>query len=642
MQITPQPDSITIDQARSRFFSKGILPVGMVSETIARSWQRSLANGVRADKKQTALPALSRHELNDLTSQNRTLLENSRPVMENLYDQIQSTSSMVILADKTGVILHSLGDIDFINRAGRVSLRSGGIWSEEVHGTNAIGTALVEQMPVRVNGGEHFTAANGFLSCSASPVFDPYGNLMGILDVSGDCLGSQQHTMALVRISTQQIENQMFASGFKTDLVLHFHRRPEFIGSLYEALAVFGMDGKLRAANRSALLHLGLDRYHACQLNFSDLFAMSFDMLLARTNHLLELRTNNGVAIFGRSIIPRSTVQKTGPEQRVISQSHDMPALEALNLGDSSMRLAIDRVRKVLKHDIPVLLEGESGTGKELFAQAMHASGPRSKRPFVALNCAAIPEGLIESELFGYQEGAFTGASRKGSIGKIRQADGGTLFLDEIGDMPLSLQARLLRVLQERAVTPLGGRESFPVDIAIFCATNRKLRDEISTGHFRKDLYYRLNGLLVSLPRLREREDRLSLAYTIVGELADSGRNIRISSEVLELLGNHPWPGNIRQLHNVLRTAIALLDSGDEITIEHLPDDFMDYFNEALAPGRSGSTDGVGMPLSLDKVEIKAIQRALRDCGGNISAAARRLGIARNTLYRKLRADCFS
>jgi transcriptional regulator of acetoin/glycerol metabolism len=636
MEKNPQSGSITLHQARSSFFSKGILPAGLIHETIARSWQRSLANGVETEREQSTLAIISRQELHNRVSQNQTFLESSRPVMENLYDQIQNTSSMVILADKTGVILHSLGDIDFINRAGRVSLQPGGVWSEDVHGTNAIGTALVEQASVRVNGGEHFTVANGFLSCSASPVFDPYGSLLGILDVSGDSLSYQHHTMALVRISTQQIENQMFSSGFVADVALHFHSRPEFIGSLYEAIMVFSMDGKLKAANRSALLHLGLDSYTFHHVVFSDLFDTGFQTLLTRIGHVLEIRTNSGMTIFGRSRIPLSAAQGTAPRQKVCGQAPVISALEALNLGDSSMRLAIDRVRKVLKHDIPVLLEGESGTGKELFAQAMHKSGLRTNGPFVALNCAAIPEGLIESELFGYQEGAFTGASRKGSIGRIRQANGGTLFLDEIGDMPLALQARLLRVLQERIVTPLGGRESFPVNIAVICATNRALREEISAGRFRKDLYYRLNGLLVSLPCLRERQDRLNLAHAIVAELADSHRKVRISRNVLEILDNHPWPGNIRQMHSLLRTALALLDDDNEVTTEHLPDDFLDQYHEWLAQTRNEATCIDDAPLSLEEVERRTIKNTLRECGDNISAAARRLGIGRNTLYRKL------
>ncbi len=639
MQQVSQTDGAIIHQARSRLLAQGIVPSEMLPETIARSWQRSLAYGVPADNGTSALPLLSSRELHDLTSHNRLLLENARPVMDNLYEQIQNSSSMVILTDKTGIILHTIGDTDFVNRADLVSLRPGGIWSEKMQGTNAIGTALEEQAPVKVTGGEHFISSNGFLSCTAAPVFDPYGNLMGALDVSGNCLAVQQHTMALVRISTQQIENQMFASGFTADIVLHFHRRPEFIGSLYEALAVFSPDGRLKAANRSALLHLGLDRYTCRQAVFSDLFDLRFGSLSDRTGQLLTLRTNTGLSLFARVRAPLSAVRGSGLHHETREQTVDITALEALHRGDTTIRAAIDRVRKVLKHDIPVLLEGESGTGKELFAQAMHACGRRSGKPFIALNCAAIPEGLIESELFGYQEGAFTGASRKGNIGKIRQANGGTLFLDEIGDMPLALQARLLRVLQERTVTPLGGRESFSVDIAIIAATNRKLRDEISAGHFRQDLYYRLNGLIISLPRLRDREDRLHLAQALVDELTDPEQRVSISREVVGLFEKHPWPGNIRQMHSVLRTAIVLLDNETEITSAHLPEDFLDYFNELSLQDSAVPAVEHDTQLSLDQLEVVAIQKALHECGGNISAAARRLGIARNTLYRKLRED---
>jgi transcriptional regulator with PAS, ATPase and Fis domain len=262
----------------------------------------------------------------------------------------------------------------------------------------------------------------------------------------------------------------------------------------------------------------------------------------------------------------------------------------------------------------------------------------------VALNCAALPEGLIEAELFGYQEGAFTGAKRKGNTGKIRQADGGTLFLDEIADMPQQLQARLLRVLQERTVYPLGGTDSYQVDFALVCATNRKIREEVAEGRFREDLYYRLNGLLVTLPRLKEREDRLALARSIVASLAGYGKNIRLSPEVVEIFDNHPWPGNIRQMHNVLRTAVALLGPDDEITVEQLSEDFLEQCQRVVLPAEETPTVETGAslldePTSLDRLEMLAIRKAMEECGGNISAAARRLGISRNTLYRKLQEN---
>ncbi len=517
--------------------------------------------------------------------------------MENLYGQIRHTSSLVILADATGTILHSLGDPGFAGKAGKVALQPGGVWTEPARGTNAIGTCLVEQAPVAIHRGEHFIAANHFLTCSASPIFDPFGRIQGVLDLSSDSRAYQQHTMALVRISTQQIENMLFSRGFEEHLVLHFHRHPQFIGTFYEGIAVFSRQGRLLAANRSALLQLGLDRYQLAEASFAQLF----DIPLAHLGEpardgvqpVLEVRGRQGTIFFVRvKGGPPGGIRGTGPgsagrEIPVSARRPDPPPrrLEKLTQGDPAMLRAIERARKVLMHDIPILIEGESGTGKELFAQALHHSSPRRNAPFVALNCAAIPPGLIESELFGYQDGAFTGARRKGYLGKIRQADGGTLFLDEIGDMPLELQARLLRVLQERRVAPLGGAAEQPVDIAVVCATNRKIRAEVVAGRFREDLYYRLNGLLLTLPPLRERTDRLTLAETLLAEFAPAGQRLRLAPPVADLFMCHPWPGNIRQLHNLLRTAVALLDPGSEaLGIEHLPEDFLDQRQDSLPP----------------------------------------------------------
>lgn len=659
MHKFPLVNKIKINQARSEFFSHGTLPAGLVSDSIVRSWKRSIDYGVEIEKENGNIPILTRNELERLTEKNRNLLVQSFPVMENLYEQIEDTSSMVILADASGIVLHSVGDPDFVDRARKVSLQPGGIWSEQFRGTNAIGTALVEQLPVVVHSSEHYVTSNDFLTCSASPIFDPYGKLLGVLDVSGDCRAYQQHTMALVRISVQQIENQMFSIGFESDIIIQFHSRPEFIGTLYEAIVVFGRDGRLLAANRSALLHLGLDRYRAQTAVFAHLFSLPFDSLLSHNGippqPVLQIPLANGMKVFGRiRISPARSTKVIGhqespgasnPGRKADLHESRLHTLDSLEFGDSRMKSAIDKARRVMGHDIPVLIEGESGTGKELFARAMHQSGRRRNGPFVALNCAAIPEGLIESELFGYQEGAFTGARRKGNIGKIRQADGGTLFLDEIGDMPLPLQARLLRVLQERTISPLGDTNTHTIDIAVVCATNRKLRDEIAAGRFREDLYYRLNGLLITLPTLREREDLLLLAQSILNDIAGPDRVKRLSDDVLNIFASHPWPGNIRQMHNVLRTAVALLGEDQEIGVAHLSEDFLEQFHEAVPfPHESNRTlPGTlqsDSPASLDHLEARAIRQAVTDCRGNISAAARRLGISRNTLYRKMRNIC--
>jgi len=318
-------------------------------------------------------------------------------------------------------------------------------------------------------------------------------------------------------------------------------------------------------------------------------------------------------------------------------------SLDTLNSGDPQLQAAIDRSRRVLGRDIPILIQGESGAGKEVFAKAFHNSGPRRDGPFVALNCAAIPENLIESELFGYQGGAFTGARKEGAPGKLQQAHGGTLFLDEIGDMPLHLQARLLRVLQERSITPLGSTKAIQVDISLLCATHRKLREEVACGSFREDLYYRLNGLCVTLPALRERSDIRLLAQRLADAEAAQRPPVAFTERALAAMERYPWPGNIRQLNNVIRVAIALLDEDESLIDEsQLPEELFDAPPGAVAatPATTvAEVAGFTLPAagaSLDEIGRQAAQRALDTAGGNVSAAARLLGISRNTLYRKL------
>jgi transcriptional regulator with PAS, ATPase and Fis domain len=405
------------------------------------------------------------------------------------------------------------------------------------------------------------------------------------------------------------------------------------------------------AINAAGLDILGLRRDEATRCHCSTLFNASLGTLIDRARHdtqsisALSLLNGHQLHVRLRGNLPSQAVPTRSTDRSIgRSTQQSGPAkpetapitLDSLATGDARLQQAIDRTRRVLGRDIPILIQGESGAGKEMFAKAIHNSGPRNTASFVALNCAAIPENLIESELFGYQGGAFTGARKEGSVGKIQQAHGGTLFLDEIGDMPLSLQARLLRVLQERCVTPLGGSRTIPVDISLVCATHRRLKDEVASRRFREDLYYRINGLAVTLPALRERTDLQQLVETIIYAEA-AGRPIKVSANAAKAFSRYTWPGNIRQLYNVIRVAIALLDDDAEtITEAQLPE-------ELLCELPAAEIEHVATPQpvsndtgSLEEIERLAVRRALDAEGGNISAAARLLGVSRNTLYRKL------
>jgi transcriptional regulator of acetoin/glycerol metabolism len=615
---------------------------------IATSHRRSEGYGLSPGARPDFTP-LSRTDLSILVARNRMLHSHAVPAMETLYQQIVNTHNMVILTDAHGVIVHSLGDADFLERANRVALTPGVAWSEESKGTNAIGTAIAEKAPSTVHADQHFLAANHFLTCSAAPITDHRGNVVGVLDVSGDQRSFHRHTMGLVRMSALMIENQMFAATFENAITLHFHVRPEFIGTLMEGIASFTPGGRFLAANRNGLFQLGLS-FPALQTHsFSSLFGLPvsalYDHYRTAAPGLLELCMHNGVRIRGRAELRLATGVHalTGPAEPPVSAAvptrartpRRPPGLRNLNTGDLQLEQVIDKVSKVLGRDIPILIMGETGTGKELLAQAIHNDSPRSRGSFVAVNCASIPESLIESELFGYEEGAFTGARKKGTVGKILQANGGTLFLDEIGDMPFPLQARLLRVLQERMVTPLGSVKSIPLDVDLICATNHNLRDRIAKGLFREDLYYRLNGLVVKLPPLRDRTDLETVIRKILAS-ESAGRHYRIADEVLHLFKRHKWPGNLRQLANLLRTAMIMAGDEEQIDLRHMPDDFLDEIGSVPAAATSSTDSLIAAGANLDEMEHTAILRSLEAHGGNVSATARALGVSRNTIYRKL------
>ena len=644
-----------LQQARQLFFAQGTPPEGLLDPLIIRSWERCRRFGLGENSTSPGLQPMDRVALKTEQERNRYLLQQSRPIMEHVFEQIRDSGSMVILADANGLLLETVGDADFVGRADRVALSAGASWDENLRGTNAIGTALSEEMPVAVLGSEHFLEYNGFLTCCASPIFGPDGRLIGVLDISGDYRSHQRHTLGLARLSSAIVEKRLFEAAHGRDILVCFHSRADYLGSPKEGMAAVSPDGQVLAINRNGTELLGIRPVDAVRRDFSMVFESNLSTLVDRLRHHPQASGEihvNGKAIHVqlRGQLPPlavagrvfDEVPATRPARRPEAGSPPRLTLDTLNTGDPRLQAVIDRTRRLLGRDIPILIQGESGAGKEMLAKAFHNSGPRRDAPFVALNCASIPETLIESELFGYQGGAFTGARKEGAPGKIQQAHGGTLFLDEIGDMPLNLQARLLRVLQERCVTPLGSTRTVQVDISLVCATHRKLREEVARGHFREDLYYRLNGMSVTLPALRERTDiRALVAKLAAAETASRGAAVQFSAGALLAIEGYGWPGNIRQLFNVIRVAIALLDDDETLITEtHLPEELFEAPLAAPAVATPAFDPWAAAPLegqnSLDAISRQAAQRAVEAAGGNISSAARQLGISRNTLYRKL------
>ncbi len=558
---------------------------GLIDPALQRSWLRSARFGLTPVGRMPGAPHASAPQLARTLEHRRELVAHARPVMEYLFDHTRDTGSMVILADAQGLLLQALGDASFVERAQRVALRPGANWHEQWRGTNAIGTALADAAPTVVHGGEHYLERNGFLTCTAAPIVDPCGRVLGVLDISGDHRGYHRHTLALVRSAARMIEHRLFDTRHVAGLRVRLHAHPEGIGTVTEGLLALDDEGWITGADATARALLGLRAEERGACTVEHVLQLGIDALWswARQGAAVphRVRRHDGSALWLRAEAGRASLALRPPTRVApactgadgASAAAPADALAALDGGDAAMHATVSRARRVLDKPIALLLHGESGVGKEVFARAVHASSARRDGPFVAVNCAALPETLIEAELFGYRGGAYTGASREGAAGRFREAHGGTLLLDEIGDMPLALQARLLRVLQDRQVVPLGGGKPVTVDFRLICATHRSLQTEVAAGRFRADLYYRLNGLTLTLPPLRERQDQLALIARLFGEIAP-GRDLRLAPELAQAVADYRWPGNLRQLHNALQTACALLDEGEvQIGWAHLPED---------------------------------------------------------------------
>lgn len=607
-------------------------------QTIDQSHERCAALGLS----RIEAPDLSQVGRSDLTvarDRNLRLTTHAAPVMEMLYEQIVNTESMVVLCDATGTVLHSIGDDDFLERANKVALAPGANWSEAAKGTNAIGTALIDEVPTLVHADEHFMHANHFLTCSAAPILDPRGNILGVLDVTGDRRSYHQHTMALVKMSARMIENHWLSESYRNLMRLHLHTRPEFIGTLMEGILAISPDGKIVGANRGALDLLALSGASLRMHTLPSLLGTTVDALVDQFRSPLALplalRTSSGRALHvharfnwpvWHSIAEAAGTLPTPPTAAAAAEPVQVApaapraktsALAALATGDEQVAQLMAKLERVLdRDDIPILIVGETGTGKQELARAIHNDSARSERPFVAVSCGALPASATESQLFG----------RERPLGHAEPARGGTLFLHEVGELPLALQSRLLRMLQE-------GRP----ELAIVCSTRGDLRERIAAQTFREDLYYRLNGFALRLPALRERTDLLAIAQRMLAQLSP-GRAPQLAPEVLQLFATSAWPGNLRQLYNVLRAACLMAGREPQIRRQHLPDDFIEEAQAGVGAKAAAAGGGAASaPRSLEDLEIDAIRQAVEAAGGNISAASKRLGISRNTIYRKLR-----
>jgi len=619
-----------------------------LAPTVGLSWRRCL-NDFNLDPALDYQPTvLDQTRIKDLQTEHEELVQIARAEMDSLYEQISGSGYALLLADTSGVILCEKIDPTLKRMFIQAGLIVGAEWSEKREGTNGIGTCAAESRPITIHQSDHFRSRHIGLSCSAAPIHDPYGRVVAVLDASSvsaeGSRESQMHTIALVNSSARLIEKCLFLRRHQGDVMLRFHHRPEFVDLLHDGAMAVSSDGIVVATDMTGLRLLGAkDHKDLVGRSIADIFDATFDELLASSSTsrraMYELRDNlhgrryfaslagagqhNGRSRVAPNISSRAALRVVGTHSDTVLTLRDLAGEDPVMLRN------VRNAQRVADCAVSVLIRGATGSGKEAFAKAIHLASNRARRPFVAVNCAAIPESLIESELFGYTAGAFTGARREGMRGRIAQSSGGTLFLDEIGDMPLTLQTRLLRVLEDQEVTPLGSETSVKLDLRVICASHRNLRELLVRGLFREDLYYRLNGITLELPALAARRDKEALIRRCIASEIPAGNSASIETSALDRLAAYNWPGNIRELRNTVRTALAICENS-VIRLSDLPAEIAHAARQSTAP--SGEQD-----VSLEHAEREALLRVIEKNDWVMSHVATQLGISRNTLYRKIK-----
>ncbi|WP_027417233.1 sigma-54-dependent Fis family transcriptional regulator [Aneurinibacillus terranovensis] len=600
---------------------------------LKKSWERSKMYNVDPSVAKYAI--LEAGEFKQYKEQKEMFLREISPRFERLDSWLKASHSVAVISDNAGYILESIGDPIFLKDAEKIYVRKGACWSEQARGTNSAGTVIVEQKPLAIVGKNHYLETNHMLYCAASPIFDPKGDLLAVLNVSGYYEKYHSSILGMVDVIAREIEDWILIQRSDKQLIISLQSEYE---SKQRALLSVNTEGVLTGASREARTLLQLTNEIIGNVQLSELISgvqpllHRSDQISSRNSFALHSKTKEENKLLGTVLFDTRPYFNAPSKKRsvkpVASSGTALYTFDDIYGTDKGFLDAIHLAKKAAATDYTILITGESGTGKDMVSQAIHQASSRSGNPFVAINCGAITKSLLESELFGYEAGAFTGARQSGQLGKFELAHGGTLFLDEIAEMPLEMQVALLRVLQNFSVVRIGGSKPIQVDVRIITATHTDVWKKVQDGSFRADLFYRLQGIRITLPPLREREDRLQTARLLLKDIQKELRkeSISFSSETERFIENYLWPGNIRQMVGAIREATFLEDNG---VIE--PDNFPSYMlSEYLAD--CDKFDGL-----LKQSENRVIIETLRKTEGNVSQAALALGIGRSTLYRKLK-----
>jgi transcriptional regulator of acetoin/glycerol metabolism len=629
-------------QARAKSYSPS-------HEIIGRSWARCL-NEYGLDPSQPRQARIVTHQtLREHQDSVDEFLNVARAGVEQLYAQVAGLGYVVLLSDYLGITVQFLGNKHDNEKLHRAGLYLGADWREQYAGTSAVGTCIKEQQALTCHRVDHFDSSHIGLTCTAAPIKDPSGELLAVLDISAlhssRTPDSQNFALHLTLLYARLIEDAYFRRRYRKSLIFKCDQSRELVQVNGQLLFALDEQGDILGANSAARALLStlnvLDQSRVSlpsllECDWRDILSITYN---SRDGTRAFRVSGTQQTLFGMLIEPTPNRSSNPDALQATKQDEPVPALDCLAADDPAMRQTISLAKRLRHRDLSLLILGETGTGKEVLAQAIHASSQRGCNAFMAVNCAAIAESLIESELFGYTPGTFTGGRAKGAKGLIQQASGGTLFLDEIGDMPLHLQTRLLRVLAEGQVLPVGAVKPIEVDIRVLAATHCNIAQLVEDGRFREDLFYRLNGATLKLPALRERADKHYIIQTLLKRI---NPKVRLRADAMSALLAYEWPGNIRQLANMLTFAEAICEA-DEITVHHLPQECATHRWESpslLNLMQAKRPEYMSVNILEDNVALSEQQMlldTLRDHRWNISAVAKKLRISRPTVYRRMK-----
>ncbi|WMJ80183.1 sigma 54-interacting transcriptional regulator [Clostridium sp. MB40-C1] len=649
-------DNENIIKIWGNFINKGLLDTKNLRYIIAESWKRSKQYKINPFLNDFFV-RLEKDELFKRCKQYAVLLDTTKPFMESLYKIVKDTEFLIRLTDREGYVLDHIGNEKLINIYNSCGLCEGYSVKEEVIGTNAIGIVLITGEPIQVVGGEHYLKKYHNLTSSACPIKDRNGNILGVLSMTGNYKLVHPHTLGMVVAAAEAIEKEIKLEERNKELENISEKFYQITESISEGIIRIDRNGNIVSINRFARKLLLFKEQEIIGEHFKSILSIGNrqDIIKGVKNFRkfeeeeIHFKTRTGKKkTCIANITPIKAPNNKGREGIVITFREEKKIHNLVNkivganakftfediLGESKAIKSAIKISSIsAKTNTTILLQGESGTGKEMFAQAIHNESDRRDFPFVFLNCGAIPRELVSSELFGYVEGAFTGAKRGGHPGKFELADGGTIFLDEIGDMPFDAQVSLLRVLEDRTVVRVGGHDVIPIDVRVIAATNKDLSKEVELGNFRSDLFYRINVMTINTPPLRNREQdiKIFIQYFLKKFCKDIEKDIKgISESFYKGMVSYNWPGNVRELQNVMQTVVNMAEQNSILNYENIPSHITG--KEIL-----GELIHKKELVSLEEIEKNAIIQTIKELGGNVASAAKVLGIGRSTMYRKMK-----